>query len=220
MKEWLVVGIVLAGVNSCAFTNENSAKSNPGLLANNNPGVVLHSYSTHYPPIREGNHGEEIVVISTSGDLYVNCMYEVGRGECDKPYVLYSPYPDIPESKFVKSTSDMAFSGNTRVRHTEDGTSLCNIQDARKEGLIKAECSGISVWTDLSGVRPCPSEIGKYGYHDGRGGSFGETLMSLGMSRPHCICKLNKQWIKEWYYQPGDNIGRQEYSSWLTNCNR
>ena len=43
----------------------------------------------------------------------------------------------------------------------------------------------------------CPANIGDYGYHDGRGGSFGETLMALSMNKPYCICKLNKQWIKK-----------------------
>ena len=61
----------------------------------------------------------------------------------------------------------------------------------------------------------CPANIGDYGYHDGRGGSFGETLMALSMNKPYCICKLNKQWIKKWYFQQGDAVGRQEYNSWL-----
>ena len=66
----------------------------------------------------------------------------------------------------------------------------------------------------------CPANIGEYGYHDGRGGSFGETLMALQMRTPHCICKLNKQWIKEWYDGWGDDSGRKEYNNWLKECNR
>ena len=66
----------------------------------------------------------------------------------------------------------------------------------------------------------CPPNIGDYGYHDGRGGSFGETLNTLERLRPHCVCKLNKQWIKEWYYGFGDADGREEYSNWLMKCNR
>ena len=74
----------------------------------------------------------------------------------------------------------------------------------------------------------CPANIGEYGYHDGRGGSFGETLMALEGQRPHCICKLNKQWIKEWYDgfdgKVGDGFGdadaRQYYADWLKECKR
>ena len=66
----------------------------------------------------------------------------------------------------------------------------------------------------------CPADIGKYGYVDGRGGSFGETLMSLEMNSPHCVCNLNKQWIKEWYYGWGDATGRQEFANWVKRCNR
>ena len=69
-------------------------------------------------------------------------------------------------------------------------------------------------------AQSCPADIGKYGYEDGYGGSFGETLMSLNMNRPHCVCKLNKQWIKEWYYSWGSADGRQEYSDWLKRCKR
>ena len=83
--------------------------------------------------------------------------------------------------------------------------------------LLAVAVTGI---TSPANAESCPANIGDYGYHDGRGGSFGETLMSLGMNRPHCICKLNKQWIKEWYYGWGDAAGRQEYSNWLKECNR
>ncbi len=63
----------------------------------------------------------------------------------------------------------------------------------------------------------CPANIGEYGYHDRFGGSFGETLMALEGQRPHCICKLNKQWIKEYYYR---NDMRQYYADWLKECKR
>jgi len=68
--------------------------------------------------------------------------------------------------------------------------------------------------------KSCPANIGDYGYEDGRGGSFGETLMALNMNAPHCVCKLNKQWIKEWYYGWGDATGRQEFANWVKRCNR
>ena len=59
----------------------------------------------------------------------------------------------------------------------------------------------------------CPADIGKYGYVDGLGGSFGETLMSLNMNRPHCVCKLNKQWMKV-------ADGGSHYADWLKTCNQ
>ncbi|MDB4337952.1 hypothetical protein N9997_01270 [Synechococcus sp. AH-603-L18] len=77
----------------------------------------------------------------------------------------------------------------------------------------------------------CPANIGDYGYQDGRGGSFGETLMALGMNRPHCICKLSPQWVKEWYYseQPGSSYygpeterianGERDFGAWIKRCN-
>ena len=83
--------------------------------------------------------------------------------------------------------------------------------------LLAVAATGI---TSSAFAESCPVNIGDYGYHDGRGGSFGETLMALGMNKPHCICKLNKQWVKEWYFQQGDAIGRQDYNSWLLECNR
>ncbi len=67
----------------------------------------------------------------------------------------------------------------------------------------------------------CPANIGEYGYHDRFGGSFGETLMALEGQRPHCICKLNKQWIKEWYTQDGfGKEGERMYANWLKECKR
>lgn len=66
--------------------------------------------------------------------------------------------------------------------------------------------------------KSCPANIGDYGYNDGRGGSFGETLMALNMNAPHCVCKLNQQWIKEWYYSMGDVESKLNYSAWVKRC--
>jgi hypothetical protein len=74
--------------------------------------------------------------------------------------------------------------------------------------------------TSSAVAESCPVNIGDYGYHDGRGGSFGETLNALQRLRPHCVCMLNKQWIKEWYYGWDDVNGRLEYGKWLKKCNR
>ena len=77
----------------------------------------------------------------------------------------------------------------------------------------------------------CPANIGEYGFKDRYGGSFGETLMALGMRAPHCVCKLNKQWVKEWYYseQPETSYygpeaerianGERDFGAWLKKCN-
>lgn len=194
--NWLAVGIAALG-SSCARTYQHLTENAPQSIAGQASDVVLHSYSSDYPPSRTGNHGEEIVVISSTGELYVECMHEVGRGDCDRPKILYSKGPGFAKAEFVKSTSySKQVEGNTGIRYSENGEWLCNIADARKEGLIKAEC-GMSGWSDLSGLRPCPTGIEKYGWTDGRGGSLGESLMSLEMYRPHCICKIDSKWMQD-----------------------
>lgn len=196
IRNCLAAGIAALG-SSCAFANQYLKEREPQIIAGRASDAVLYSYSTDYPPSSAGNHGGEIVVISITGELYVECMYEVGRGDCDRPKILYSKGPGFAEAEFVKSTSySKQVEGDTGIRYSENGEWLCNIADARKEGLIKAEC-GMSGWTDLSGVRPCPTGIEKYGWTDGRGGSLGESLLSLGMYRPHCICKVNSKWMQD-----------------------
>ena len=64
----------------------------------------------------------------------------------------------------------------------------------------------------------CPKGISDYVYKDKYGGSFGETLMSLRSSKPHCICKLNADWIKEWFDSYGEEDGQKEYESWKESC--
>ena len=63
----------------------------------------------------------------------------------------------------------------------------------------------------------CPTNIGEYGYKDGRGGSFGETMMALKAGRPQCVCKLNKQWVKEYYYSNNYKVG---FDEWLRECGK
>ena len=195
IRIWLAAGIASLG-SSCASANQYLKKGEPQIIAGQSSDVVLYSYSTDYPPSSVGNHGEEIVVIASTGELYVECMYEVGRGDCDRPKIPYAKGQGFAKAEFVQSTTyTKPIEGNIRIRYSEKGEWLCNIDDAKKEGLIKAKC-GMSGWTDLSGVRPCPTGIEKYGWTDGRGGSLGESLMSLGMNRPHCICKINSKWMQ------------------------
>lgn len=89
-------------------------------------------------------------MISNTGELYVDCMYEVGRGDCDRPKILYSKSPGYEATEFVKSTFyTKRIAGNINLRYSENGNYLCNIEEARKKGLLKAKC-GKSGWIDLS----------------------------------------------------------------------
>ena len=81
--------------------------------------------------------------------------------------------------------------------------------------LLAVAVTGI---TRPANAQSCPANIGDYGWTDGRGGDLGETLMALASWAPGCGCKLNKQWIKEWYYS--GNGGAEAYSNWLKECNR
>ncbi len=62
----------------------------------------------------------------------------------------------------------------------------------------------------ISTARGCEG-VSEYGYHDGRGGSFGETMMGVRMVRPKCYCSFNKKWVK-------DAMGYKIYKSWMNEC--